>query len=490
MREWTREEKYRVLKDADEIIGMRDKITASDYRQTFHIQPPTGLLNDPNGFIYHNGYWHLFYQWCPWGAIHGMKHWYHTVSRDLVNWKNLGVAIKPDTEYDNKGAYSGSAYPMDDEIYLFYSGNHRDEDWTRISYTCVAKLEDSGSISKPDKPVFSPSPLFSSDQRDPKIIYNEKMNKYFIVIGARTKDGRGTALIYESDSLLKDWEYKGEMKIPGFEAFGGMWECPAVEHIGDKDVFIFCPQHLKLPGRGETTNHNGYIIGEMDWESLTFTPEGKFHVLDFGFDSYAAECATKLDDNGKAVLVAWMGLPDSTYYTDEEEWAGCLTLARELTIRNRRLIQTPLPYLASLRDEEYERNEGFLPSVCEMEIEVPADSDEKELSFRLFTDKDGNGGIHIHFDKEKSMFTVDRSGLIHKINPDQGEIREHIIDNPLTSLHIFIDRSSIEIFVNDGDAVFTSRVFPTDEEHNFILPDSVKCRLWTLKPSVKDDFVI
>ena len=269
-----------------------------------------------------------------------------------------------------------------------------------------------------------------------------------------------------------------------------MWECPAVEHIGDKDVFIFCPQHLKLPGRGETTNHNGYIIGEMDWESLTFTPEGKFHVLDFGFDSYAAECATKLDDNGKAVLVAWMGLPDSTYYTDEEEWSGCLTLARALTIRNRRLIQTPLPYLASLRDEEYERNEGFLPSVCEMEIEVPADSDEKELSFRIFTDKDGNGGIHIHFDKEKSMFTVDRSGLIHKLNPAQGEIREHIIDNPLTSLHIFIDRSSIEIFVNDGDAVFTSRVFPTEEEHNFILPDSVKCRLWTLKPSVNDDFVI
>ncbi|MCR5293183.1 MAG: sucrose-6-phosphate hydrolase [Eubacterium sp.] len=490
MREWTREEKYRVLKAADEIIGMRDKIKASDYRQTFHIQPPTGLLNDPNGFIYHNGYWHLFYQWCPWGAIHGMKHWYHTVSRDLVNWKNLGVAIKPDTEYDNKGAYSGSAYPMDDEIYLFYSGNHRDDDWTRISYTCVAKLEDSGSISKPDKPLFSPSPLFSSDQRDPKIIYNEKMNKYFIVIGARTKDGRGTALVYESDSLLKDWEYKGEMKVPGFEDFGGMWECPAVEHIGDKDVFIFCPQYLKLPGRGETTNHNGYIIGEMDWESITFTPEGKFHVLDFGFDSYAAECATKLDDNGKAVLVAWMGLPDSTYYTDEEEWSGCLTLARELTIRNRRLIQTPLPYLTSLRDEESERNAGFLPSVCEMEIKVPDDPDEKELSFRLFTDKDGNGGIHIHFDKEKSMFTVDRSGLLHKINPEQGEIREHIVDNPLTYLHIFIDRSSIEIFVNDGDAVFTSRVFPTETEHNFILPESVKCRLWTLKPSVNDDFVI
>ncbi len=490
MREWTKEEKYRILKDADEIAGMREGIAASKYRQTFHIQPPTGLLNDPNGFIYHDGNWHLFYQWCPWGAIHGMKHWYHTVSKDLVNWKNLGVAIKPDTEYDNKGAYSGSAYPLDDEIYLFYSGNHRDPDWTRISYTCIAKLEDNGTISKPDKPIFAPSPLFSSDQRDPKIIYNEELKKYFILIGARTHDGRGSAIVYESDELLSNWQYKGELKVPGFSDFGGMWECPAIEHIGDKDVFIFCPQHLKLPGRGETTNHNGYIIGKMDWESLTFTPEGSFHVLDFGFDSYAAECATKLDDNGKAVLVAWMGLPDSVYPTDEEEWSGCLTLARELTIRNRRLIQTPLPQLSILREEEMERTEGELPPVCEMEIDIPEDMDKDEYNFRLFMDKEGHGGINIHFDKDKSMFTVDRSGLTKKINPDQGEVREHTIENPLTHLRIFIDKSSVEIFVNDGDAVFTSRVFPTEAEHNFRLPESVKCRIWKLKPSVVDDFVI
>ncbi|MCH4104686.1 MAG: sucrose-6-phosphate hydrolase, partial [Lachnospiraceae bacterium] len=108
MKTWTKEERYRVLQDPEEIRDMHDRIAQSAWRQTFHIQPVTGLLNDPNGFIRHGDLWHLFYQWCPWGAVHGLKYWYHVISRDLVNWKNAGVCIRPDTVYDNKGAYSGS----------------------------------------------------------------------------------------------------------------------------------------------------------------------------------------------------------------------------------------------------------------------------------------------------------------------------------------------------------------------------------------------
>ena len=116
MKTWTKEEKYRYLKDPQE-------------------------LNDPNGFVWHDNKWHLFYQWCPWGAVHGLKHWYHIVSKDLVTWKNLGVCLLPDQEegYDNKGVYSGSAMPIGDKIYLYYTGNHRDADWTRHAYTCLAR---------------------------------------------------------------------------------------------------------------------------------------------------------------------------------------------------------------------------------------------------------------------------------------------------------------------------------------------------------------
>ena len=126
MREWTEEEKNRFLESPDQIRELYKKVRRSDFRQTYHIQPVTGLLNDPNGFLHANGEWHLFYQWYPYGAEHGLKHWYHVASKDLVNWNNCGLAIAPDKWYDNCGAFSGSALVMDGKLYLYYTGIHSD----------------------------------------------------------------------------------------------------------------------------------------------------------------------------------------------------------------------------------------------------------------------------------------------------------------------------------------------------------------------------
>ena len=160
MREWTREEKYRYLKDPQELTELYGRISSSVWRQAYHNQPVTGLMNDPNGFVWHDNRWHLFYQWCPWGAVHGLKYWYHIVSRDLVTWQNLGVCLMPDPEdgYDNKGAYSGSAMPIGDKIYLYYTGNHRDPDWTRHAYTCLARLGNDGWPEKYPLPLFGAHP--------------------------------------------------------------------------------------------------------------------------------------------------------------------------------------------------------------------------------------------------------------------------------------------------------------------------------------------
>ena len=116
MKDWTKEEKYSSYKSEEEVKPIFDEVSKSNYRQHFHIQPVTGLLNDPNGFIYHDGVWHLFYQWFPLGAIHGLKHWYHVTSTDIIHWKNEGLAIRPGADMDNKGAYSGSAFYYDKSI--------------------------------------------------------------------------------------------------------------------------------------------------------------------------------------------------------------------------------------------------------------------------------------------------------------------------------------------------------------------------------------
>ena len=487
MKTWTKEERYRVLRDPEEIRPLHERICRSDWRQTYHIQSVTGLLNDPNGFVYHDGLWHLFYQWCPWGAVHGLKYWYHTISNDLVSWKNLGVCIKPDTLYDNKGAYSGSALPTDDSLYLYYTGNHRDENWVRKSYTLLVDLKDRETPTKLP-PLYGPHPDYTEHQRDPKIIYNKEKGKYYIILGAQTKEKHGCVLIYASDSPTQDWHFAGELKVPGFEAFGDMWECPSIEKISGYDVLLFCPQHLTLPGRGGTVHHNGYLLGQMDWDSLTFTPDNtQFHVLDFGFDSYAAECAANPEDQNKATLVAWMGLPDAAYPTDEEDWSGCLTLPRELRVRDRRLIQQPLEDLRALRGRSVDLEAtDLLPRVCELELI----SRGGDLSIHLLAKSDGSGGLSIRYDDAAREITVDRSGLTHRFNVDQGEQRTRPLPKGLFHLRIFLDRSSVEIFVNDGDAVFSSRIFPVAGEERLRLEGDASVRVWHLKPAVEDDFVV
>ena len=124
--EWTREQRYRKIEEAtkDELQKLSTRVKSCPWRQVFHIQPETGLLNDPNGFSYYNGEYHLFYQWFPLGPVHGLKYWYHTTSKDLVHWKNAGIAINPNSNFDSHGAYSGSAIEHEDNLYLCIRATH------------------------------------------------------------------------------------------------------------------------------------------------------------------------------------------------------------------------------------------------------------------------------------------------------------------------------------------------------------------------------
>ena len=484
MKEWTREERYRVLQSPNEIRELYDRTHRSVYRQHYHVQPITGLSSDPNGFALHQGVWHLCYQWCPWGAVHGLKYWYHTTSRDLIHWENAGIGLKPDCFYDNRGTHSGSAISVGDDLYFFYTGNHRDEDWTRTPYTCAAVLGADNTLRKLPEPLFGPRESYSEHQRDPKVVWNPEKQKYYIFIGAQTKDLRGCVLIYESAELLSGWRFAGELKVPGYESFGGMWECPYIVNISGRDILIFSPQYTKLPGRGESTNHNVYLIGHMDYDTLTFIPEGDYHHLDYGFDFYAAQGAANVGDPDKAILIAWIGLPDNHYPTEEEDWEGSLSLPRELRVQGSMLLQTPVPAAESLREEEL-TPDGVLPAACEMEI-LPA---EGNFDLKLFTRADDSGGLAFRYDAARGTLTADRTGLDRRFNQQVGEVLSFSPGTPLRNLRIFIDSSSAELFLNDGEATFTTHVYPTEREHHFTVTPGAQVRLWRLGTSVTDAFV-
>ena len=484
MKEWTRDERYRVLQSPEEIRELYDRVRTSVYRQTYHVQPITGLSSDPNGFALHKGIWHLCYQWCPWGAVHGLKYWYHATSPDLIHWKNEGIGLAPDRDYDNKGTHSGSAISVGDELIFFYTGNHRDENWVRTPWTCAAFLNAEGKLEKLTEPLFGPRPDYAEHQRDPKVIYNPAKGRYYIFLGAMSADQRGCVLVYSSEKPLEGWRFDGELKVPGFERFGGMWECPYVVNLSGTDVLIFSPQYTTLPGRGNSTNHNVYLLGRMDFDSLTFTPEGGYHFLDFGFDFYAAQGAANVNDPDKAILVGWIGLPDNHYPTEEEDWEGSMSLPRELRVRDGKLLQTPVAGVEALRGEALP-DEGRLPDACELQLEIP----EGPFCLALFTKPDGSGGMSLHWDPAKKLCTVDRRGMNKRFNQNVFEVLEVPLEQPLRELRIFIDRSSAELFFNRGEATFTTHVYPEENEHGFThSPADVK--LWPLNASVTDEFVV
>ena len=488
MKEWTREERYRVLQGPEDIRELYDRIQTSAYRQLYHVQPITGLSSDPNGFALHKGTWHLCYQWCPWGAVHGLKYWYHVTSPDLLHWKNEGIGLAPDRDYDNRGTHSGSAISNGNDLVFFYTGNHRDEDWTRTPYTCAAVLGEDGRPAKLDAPLFGPRDDHSEHQRDPKVVYNADNQTYYIFIGAQTLDKRGCVLVYRSKELLSGWEYAGQLNVPGYEAFGGMWECPYITNIGGRDVLIFSPQYTRLPGRGESTNHNVYLIGKMDYDALTFTPDGPYHYLDYGFDFYAAQGAfISRADGGtdKGILIGWIGLPDNHYPTEEEDWEGSLSLPRELRIVDGKLKQTPIPAVLTLRGKEIEAS-GALPAACYMEGSCPGG----DFELNLYTKADGTGGLRMRYDAARKAVTVDKRGLDRRFNEAVGEVLEMPLEAPLEKLQIFIDRSSTEIFVGDGEAVFTAHTYPTEGEFHYTASAGVGVRLWPMEKSVTDEFVV
>ncbi|WP_276876236.1 glycoside hydrolase family 32 protein, partial [Anaerococcus hydrogenalis] len=237
------DDKKRLIKkdDEKELKNLHSSLKDSVYRDYFHISPLTGLLNDPNGLFFKENKFHIFYQWYTFKGIHGLKHWYEVQSPDLINFKNIGLFLKPDKIYKNRGAYSGSAFVENDDVYIVYSGNQKDENENRIPNTVLGKYENGKIID--EKVIISPNKNYTEHQRDPRIF--KKNGFYYLTLGARDKKDHGCLLIYRSKNINKDWEFFGELEIKDFDNKAYMWECPDILKVDGKDVLLFSPQGMK-----------------------------------------------------------------------------------------------------------------------------------------------------------------------------------------------------------------------------------------------------
>lgn len=459
---------------ANEALNRLIKQRKETYYPLLHIAPPAGWMNDPNGLIYFNGQYHVFYQHYPYDENWGPMHWGHAISHDLVNWQHLPIALAPDQDYDKDGCFSGCAVDDNGLLTLIYTGHvwldKPGNDDAVKEVQCLATSNDGINFIKHGPIVEAPQGI--SHFRDPKVWKQD--NEWFMVVGARSPNDIGLVLLYRSLDL-RHWQYEGVLaeSQPGFSY---MWECPDLFPLGDKYILMFSPQGVKPQGYNyRNLFQSGYLVGQWS-PGKPFTIEQPFQEIDAGHDFYAPQSFKAAD--GRRIIFAWMNMWQSVMPSKADKWAGSLTLPRQLTLNeDNKILQYPINELTSLRGSPttfntqlVENNRIPLNLAAEHhEILVTfdlANSDAERFGLELAASSDGTSATLLYIDNQSGRLVLDRS---HSGLNLKGYRSVELPKGDQIILRIIIDKSSIEIFVNQGQYTLTSRIYPNSSERSINL---------------------
>ncbi len=466
------------LREARKYEEASAKSISMQERPAFHLSPYTGWMNDPNGFSYYQGQYHLFYQYYPYDTKWGPMHWGHAVSKDLLHWEFLPAALAPDTPADRDGCFSGSAITLPDGRHLLmYTGvlakpaepeSRMDEQTQCLAVGNGEDYEKYGGnpvISAADLPAGS----FPQDFRDPKL-WQGRDGNYYCVVGSRPADKSGQILLYKSADAFH-WEFV-KVLLANENRFGRMWECPDFFELDGKWVLLTSPQDM-LPEGFEYHNGNGTLclIGDMEEGVFDFRP---FHdqSIDYGIDFYAPQ--TVLAPDGRRIMIGWMQNWDTLLYEKERKWFGQMSLPREITIRNGRLWQVPIRELESLRRNPVEYHNipvsepVTLPGISGRRVELeltirPGDPRELYNKFTIRFAENEQFHTLFSFRPRESVLKVDRkfSGSRRAIIQQRRSLVN--TQDGVLKLRLILDRFSVEAFVNDGEQVMTATLYTTQD---------------------------
>ncbi len=444
-------------------------------RPLFHVSPKIGWMNDPNGFSWYQGEYHLFYQYHLFNTSWGPMYWGHVRTKDFVQWEWLPTALAPDTEYDNAGCFSGSAMELPDGRHmLMYTGVQewkREDGYTESRQVQCVAFGDGADYEKYEKnPILTQADLpeggSAEDFRDPKIWRDEKENRYYAVIGNRPADGSGSILLFSSEDTLH-WEFVTVLDNCKNQ-YGKMWECPDFFILDNVAVILTSPQEMRARGM-EFHNGNGtiYITGNYDPETHRFD-RTEVRAIDYGLDFYAPQ--TVLTPDGRRIMIGWMQSWETSHSQPHgSKWFGMMTIPRELHIINGRLIQNPVRELERYRSEPVlyrdvdVRERIQLPQVCgrslDMTVRVRPAGEKLYENFTIKVAKDTENYTAISYTPGSSILRFDRSnsGFRHDIIAS----REVLVRNQggELSLRIIMDRFSVEIFANNGEQAISSTIY-------------------------------
>lgn len=432
------------------------------YRLGFHIMPPTGWLNDPNGLCQLGDTYHLFFQYSPLDARGGMKVWGHYMTKDFCHITYAGAPFVPDEPFDKDGVYSGSTFVDDRGMHIFYTGN------VQLSgehdFITSGRRADTVLVESEDGIHFSPKQVvihtddypkhYSCHIRDPKVWQENGM--YYMVLGGRTREDEGRILLYKSKDLL-NWSLLKELAAR--EHFAYMWECPDLFSLDDKYILSFSPQGLeKKEFMYQNIYQSGYFVSDYNpvTENVVFG-ENRFYEWDMGFDFYAPQ--TFLDAKGRRILIGWAGVPDAEYFNREveaENWQHCFTVPRSLTVRTdedtgiTKVYQQPVSEITALRGEKQR---------CFDNLVMELDSEYWDIECNGLPEK---FAITI---ADGVKFSYNGSYIALTLTQETGcgrDIRKCPVSH-VHSVRILVDSSILEYYINDGEVVFTTRYYKREK---------------------------
>ena len=441
------------------------------YRPQFHFSPEYGWMNDPNGMVYLDGEYHLFYQYNPYGSMWGNMHWGHAVSTDLNSWTYLPTAIAP----DSLGAiFSGSAV-IDVNNTAGFGKNAMVAIYTsagRVQSQSIAYSTDKGrTFTKYEGNPVIPNPGIP-DFRDPKVFWHNESNQWIMSLATKQ------TITFYGSANLKSWTRLSEFG-DGIGSHGGVWECPdlvSLDYNGKTKWVLLVSINPGGPNGGSATQ---YFIGDFDGK--TFRADALPYPLwmDYGRDNYAGVTWSNIPENdGRKIFMGWMSNWDYANNVPTKNFRSAMTVARELKIANngKHLVVSNYPVsetktlraLESAKKDVVVEKEVVLSNLLDKnkgtyEIEMTLKPQNAGI-FGFILQNSKNEELEFRFDMTTGFFSIHRhkSGLVDFEGRFAAGMNAPLVKKDAYKVRVLVDKASAEIFINEGELALTTIFFPTE----------------------------
>ncbi|MFR9795740.1 glycoside hydrolase family 32 protein [Streptomyces sp. MS06] len=437
------------------------------FRPVAHLRPPRNWINDPNGLVFHDGYYHVFHQYNPYGATHANMHWGHFRSPDLLSWEPMPIALSPTPGgEDADGCFSGNAVSDGDRLIAFYSANRWDRSPQHQPVTTATSL-DGGRTFTPRAQLLIPEwPEGCTMYRDPYVW--RAGTDWRMLVGAALDDGRGAALLYTSPDL-ETWTYLG------------LFDARRQEQVGDTELHTGegweCPQYLPAragrPGAlifSAWNDHDGArcvtaLVGEERGDTFEAGPP---LLVDHGPECYAPALLPAPD--GRWLMWGWSREAREDSWAVADGWAGMLTLPREVSVDGDGTVrQQPAVELLALRGERtvHAVGETYGPEPVDLgrvgrAFDLTARLEATgSAGLRLLTGPDGSEYLDIRLDAAAGELVVDRDHASLDGRAQGGTYRMPCPAGRPAELRVVVDHSVAEVFLTSTGQVLTLRFYPT-----------------------------